>query len=207
MSFRKKIITTYSKSLFQNLIEDEKTSSVIDFSTLVSSDDENQEKNEKERIFLSNRSLFGKELSLIRTSLVSNKQFEMFFKNPSYPEKQKKALLFALFPGFSLTMKSFLEILTERSHLSLLPEISEAYDELLFKSKKIIHLSISLAGSCKKKDGRSLFKQLKKTLLAKELIVTSSYNPMLLGGFSLEFRSLAIDSTLVNEFGLLLKEF
>jgi F0F1-type ATP synthase delta subunit len=45
------------------------------------------------------------------------------------PSNKKLDILLSIFPGLTVTMKSFLKVLTERTHLSLIPEISDEYTE------------------------------------------------------------------------------
>ena len=47
---------------------------------------------------------------------------------------------------------------------------------------------------------------LKKVTNANEVLLTVSYDPKLLGGFVLEYNSVALDASLLNEFGLLFDE-
>ena len=63
-----------------------------------------------------------------------------FFKNPTYGEQQKLDVLLSIFPGLTTTTKSFLKILTERSHLSLLSEVSDEFTRLLSKFKNIMKI-------------------------------------------------------------------
>lgn len=119
MSFVKKIVTTYAKSLFRNVtgFQTSKTKASV-----------------SKGGFAATIYIIGEELILIRSVLVSSKKLSGFFNNPTYAEKQKLDVILSIFPGLTLSMKSFLQVLTERNHLSLLPEISDAYNELLLKS-------------------------------------------------------------------------
>jgi F0F1-type ATP synthase delta subunit len=52
------------------------------------------------------------------------------------PSNKKLDILLSIFPGLTVTMKSFLKVLTERTHLSLIPEISDEYTRILLKFQK-----------------------------------------------------------------------
>jgi F0F1-type ATP synthase delta subunit len=58
------------------------------------------------------------------------------------PSNKKLDILLSIFPGLTVTMKSFLKVLTERTHLSLIPEISDEYTRILLKFQKCSKVKI-----------------------------------------------------------------
>lgn len=225
MSFTKKVVTTYSKALFQNLLT--QSPDLLTYSNL---DDSYfgvfTETAEGEKTILSqaNWSLSkliqkspveflestiytcGEELMLLRMAFLSSEKVKNFCTNPTINEKIKEKLLLTLFPGLSLTMRSFIKILGERSHTGLLPEVSEAFQKILLKYKKIVQARIITASSLEVSSGNLLLKTLKKITNANEVLLTVSYDPKLLGGFILEYNSVALDASLLNEFSLFFNE-
>ena len=123
MSFSKKIVTTYSKSLFQNT-KGVKTEEIFNINKITSLEN---------NLSIPDVHLIGEELLLIRSLILSSKTMKDFFKNPTYPEAQKLNVILSIFPGLTVSTKSFLKVLTERSHLFLIPEISEEYTEMVLK--------------------------------------------------------------------------
>lgn len=205
MSFSKKIVTTYSKSLFQSVTSVQKTKLTaesedvkkFEISKMTSSTDKNK--------ILSVYAI-GEELYLIRALLVSSKQLKTLFSNPTIAEKQKLALLVSIFPGISPMIRSFLKILTERSHLSLLPEISDEYNETLLKFKGSTTVRLITASTLQENYGLFLLKTLKNLTKSKEVILNVSYSPQLLGGLILEYNSTSTDASLLKEFSLFFNE-
>ena len=129
MSFTKKVVTTYSKSLFQNVNSAQNSKgnkTTFDLSLVTDSKNVN---------FTPTVYIIGEELLLLRSTILSSKKLKEFFNNPTYLEEQKLEVLLNIFPGLTVTLKSFLKVLTERSHLSLIPEISDEYTRLLLKFK------------------------------------------------------------------------
>jgi ATP synthase F1 delta subunit len=183
MSFSKKIVTTYSKSLFQSVtsLQKDKTKVLSIYS-------------------------IGEELNLLLSLLVSSKQLKTLFSNPTISEKKKLELLISIFPGISKMMSAFLKILTERSHLSLLPEISEQYNETLLKFKGFTTVRLITASTLQENYGLFLLKTLKNLTNSKEVILNVSYNPQLLGGLILEYNSTSTDASLLKEFSLFFNE-
>ena len=100
MSFTKKVVTTYSKSLFQNVKNFESSENNTFDVTKIASGDK----------FVPDVYIIGEELLLIRSTLISSKKLKEFFDNPTYAEVQKLDVLLNIFPGLTLTMKSFLKV-------------------------------------------------------------------------------------------------
>jgi ATP synthase F1 delta subunit len=192
MSLTKKVVTTYSKSLFQNVVNFESSdNSKFDVTKIASGDK-----------FVPDVFIIGEELLLIRSTLVSSKKLNEFFNNPTYEEAQKLDVLLNIFPGLTTTMKSFLKVLCERTHLSLLPEISDEYTKLLLRFKNAVHVKVTTAGSLQENYAENLLSSLKALTGSNEIILTVAYNPKLLGGLIVEYKSTAIDASILKEFSL-----
>ena len=75
-----KLITTYSKSLFENINSQslDQSKNSFDVATITSLE---------QKSLFSTVYIIGEELLLIRSTLVSSKKLEDFFKNPTYAEK------------------------------------------------------------------------------------------------------------------------
>ena len=194
-----KLITTYSKSLFENINNQswDQSKNSFDVATITSLE---------QKASFSTVYIIGEELLLIRSTLVSSKKLEDFFKNPTYAEKQKLEVILNIFPGLTVTMKSFLKILAERSHLSLIPSISDEYTRLLLKFKNSTKVRLVIASILQEGYGMLLLNTLKKLTTSTEIILNVSYNPKLLGGLILEYNSTLIDASVLNEFSLFFTE-
>jgi len=202
MSVNTKIVNAYAKSLFQNS------------QSLKGKKEENfnlaQITSSKEEVLGTDRStdisILGEELLLLRAILISSIKLKEFFKNPTYLEQEKEKVLLTIFPGLSTTMKSFLKVLTERSHLSLIPEISEEYNRILLKFKKSTSIKVITSSTLNEDFGPLLLTNLKKLTDSKDIILNVVYNPKLLGGLILEYNSIAIDASILKEFSLFFSE-
>ena len=194
-----KLITTYSKSLFENINNQswDQSKNSFDVATVTSLDQKSS---------FSTVYIIGEELLLIRSTLVSSKKLEDFFKNPTYAEKQKLEVILNIFPGLTTTMKSFLKILAERSHLSLIPSISDEYTRILLKFKNSTKVRLVIASILQESYGMLLLNTLKKLTSSTEIVLNVSYNPKLLGGLILEYNSTLIDASVLNEFSLFFTE-
>jgi len=197
VSFTKKVVTTYSKSLFQNVNNSKTSKEIFEVSKITSAD---------QKIFLPNVYIIGEELLLMSSTLLSSKKVKDFFGNPTYAEKQKLEVLLNIFPGLTVTTKSFLKVLTERSHLSLLPEISNEYNRLLLKVKNSTNVKLIIASMLQESYGSLLLSTLKKLTNSQEVILNLSYNPKLLGGLIVEYNSTSVDASILKEFSLFFNE-
>lgn len=195
MSFTKKVVTTYAKSLFQNVqaLEASNVKESFDIAKMTFSD---------ENGFQPNVYIIGEELLILGATIQSSKKLKEFFSNPTYLEQQKLDILLSIFPGLTVITHSFLKVLTERSHLSLIPAVSTEYTKLLLKAKKSTKVKLVLASMLRESYGSLLLATLRKITDSKEIILSASYSSKLLGGLIIEYKSTSIDATLLKEFGL-----
>jgi ATP synthase F1 delta subunit len=200
MSASTKLVKTYAKSLFQNLNKGDNNSTQDD-SFSIAKITSSEQKN-----FLPDIFIVGEELLLLRATLISSEKLSIVFKDPTYSESQKLEILLSIFPGLTVTTKSFLKVLTERTHLSLLPLISEEFTTILLKIKNTTKVNLIAASQLETKIGSMLLTTLKKLTNSSEIILTTAYNPKLLGGIILEYNSVAIDASILKEFSLFFDE-
>jgi ATP synthase F1 delta subunit len=99
-------------------------------------------------------------------------------------------------------MKSFLKVLCERTHLALLPEISDEYSRILLSFKNAVRVKVITAGALQENYADSLLSSLKSLTGSNEIILSVAYNPKLLGGLIVEYKSTAIDASILKEFSL-----
>jgi ATP synthase F1 delta subunit len=197
VSFTKKVVVSYSKSLFQNVNTSKTSKDNFEVSKITSAD---------QKSFLPNVYIIGEELVLLSSTLLTSKKVKEFFANPTYAEQQKLNVLLNIFPGLTVTTKSFLKVLTERTHLSLLPEISTEYNKILLKVKNSTNVKIVVASMLQESYGPLLLKTLKTLTNSKEVILNLSYNPKLLGGLIVEYNSTSVDASILKEFSLFFSE-
>jgi ATP synthase F1 delta subunit len=193
-------VKSYAKALFQNLKKSKNKNEASSSFAIEKITSLEQKK------VVSNILIAAEELELLRAVLISSKKLNSLFKNPTYSESQKVDILLTLFPGLTSTVKSFLKVLTERSHLFLLPEISDEFTTLLLKVKNTIKVNITVASQFDEKTGNTLLKSLKKIANSADIILTTSYNSKLLGGLIVEYNSVAVDASTLQEFSLLFND-
>ena len=199
MSATKKIVTTYAKALFQNVKNSKSAGETENYNiTELTLTDQ--------KVVLSTIYIVGEELSLLRSLVRSSQEIQNFFQNPTYSDKSKLKFLSGIFPGISATMRSFLKVLSERSHLSLLGEVSEEYNRILLSFQKSTKVRIITPSILEESYGTGLLKTLKQLTSAVEITLNLSYDPRLLGGLILEYNSSSIDASILKEFSLFFNE-
>lgn len=195
MSIYTKVVTLYSKSLYQNIIEKSENEKNYDFFFITSA-------KSNEQNLLITRKILLEEFSLLKAFLTSSNKILSIYNDPTYSEKKKLDTIFLIFPGLSFFMQSFLRILMERNHLFLIPEIADEFQDLILKNEKIFKINLVIASPLNKNFGPKLLENLKKLTQAKEIILQVIYEPKILGGLIVEYNFLSIDASIAKEFSL-----
>ena len=204
MSFPKKLVTTYAKSLFLNVknsspLEEKRVFfDVTNVSSYLSK--------AEERKFVPDVYIIGEELILLSSAMLSSTKLKGFFQNPTFSEKQKLEILNTVFPGLTIPLKAFLKVLVERSHLSLIPEISEEYSKIILDIKNYTKVKLTTASILQESYGELLLETLKKLTNSKGILLNVAYNPKLLGGLMIQYKSTLIDLSILKEFSLFFTE-
>lgn len=187
------IAKNYAKSLFQSVKKESANSSnfFFNFSQLI---DESNSSNS-----LENYEVLQEELRLITSFLEFSPEILKLYANPLFSENEKVETILVLFPGLSNKMKSFLRILTERNSLFVIPEITKEYEKIVNSFQSRTKVNLILAGSLNANLGSKYLKIFQELTNSKNIYLTIVYNPKLLGGFILEYNSLAIDASIINE--------
>jgi F-type H+-transporting ATPase subunit delta len=192
LTINKKLISNYSQVLLNQTLSNSFNSISKDFyQNLIN----NSESRKEITLFI-----IKEELNLLRSVFISSPKFLFFLNNPTYNENLKLLFLIKIFPGLSNLTKIFLKLLVEKNHLYLLPFISEEFNKLVFLNQKKLTVKLITASELDKNLGKSLLINLRKITTAKEILLNIEYNPKLLGGFIIEYNSISIDTSLVQEF-------
>ena len=99
-----------------------------------------------------------------------------------------------------------MKVLTERGHLSLLPDISDEFTKTLLKFKNSTKVKLIIASTLKENYGSALLQTLRTLTSSKDIVLNVTYNPKLLGGIIVEYNSTSIDASILKEFSLFFAE-
>lgn len=194
MNSQDKMVKAYTKSLFQNASILVASNEIKNFENLSS------EKGLAVPGNLLNIFFIGEELLLLRSLFLNSEKIKTIFKNPVLPEKEKMSILLNFFPGMSKITCSFLSILVERSHLSYIPEISEEFNEMLLKYRKIAKVTLSISSPLEETMGLKFLSILQKLTESEEIILDIIYSPKILAGLILEYNSMSINASILSSF-------
>jgi ATP synthase F1 delta subunit len=198
MSLTNKIVTAYAKALFQNIQRSKVSQEPGNLAEIIRKLDRTK--------FVPNVYIVGEELSILGSTINQCTLLKTFIQNPTYMEYQKLETLQQIYPGLTITTNSFLQVLRDRSHLSLISEISDAYNDLLLKFKKAVKVKLITANILQESYGALLLKTLRTVTKSNEIILNVSYNKSLLGGLILEYNSVSTDASILKEFSLFFNE-
>lgn len=223
MSFPKKKVLNYSKSLFQNaralpsIPELIKIKAMKDAAALNLTHLETLERSESKlhkSVFLQTTSTpiyqIGEELRLRSAMIQNSPSLQAALKNISQyklTKEQKLKLIIDLFPSVPpKLLLNFFSLLAEKNELELVPEISTEYNNLIFAFETITPIALISATPFQFDQGLKVFNTLKQVTSSKEIIVTGGYKKSLLGGLVLEYKSCSIDASVFKEFTLFFNE-
>jgi len=185
----------YAKALYRSVYDSEKLYLK-----------ENQEVENEYLPFDIDSFVIGEELILLSAIMISSKFIRDLFKNPTYPEEEKLDILLTTFPGLTSTSQAFLKLLTERRHLKFLSEISEEFSQILEKKNSSIQVKMIIASSLTNRLGEKILESLRTLTKGKEIILNLIHDPRILGGFILEYNSIAVDISLIKQFDSFISE-
>lgn len=193
-------VKPYAKALFQHLKQSQDINAAYDsysMQNIISL---------KQKEALSDIIIAGEELTFIRAVIICSKKLSLIFKSPIYPESQKLDILLSLFPGLTVPIKSFLKVLSEKSHLFLLPQISNEFGNILLKVKNTTKVNIILGTEVEENTGNNLLRGLKNITASRDIILGVSYRTGLVGGIIIEYNSVAIDASVLAELRLIFSD-
>jgi ATP synthase F1 delta subunit len=190
-----RICFIYAKALYQSVRNSEKLYR------------KENEKNEIEYLpFDIDSFVIGEELILLSAIMISSSFIRNLFKNPTFSEEEKLDILLTIFPGLTSTSQSFLKLLTERRHLKFLTPISEEYSTILEIKKSSTKVKMIIARSVTDRLGEKILKSLQNLTKGKEILLNIIHDPRILGGFILEYKSIAVDISLLKQFNSFVSE-
>ena len=120
------------------------------------------------------------------------------FQHPKLSKAKRKALIRK--PFKSNTKKSFLkflDLLVEKNRIGILPEISNAYNDLADAAQGVVHVQVHSFLPLSDKEKGQLQEKL-KSITGKTVVMEHATDPSLLGGVSLRIGNSVVDGTVAN---------
>jgi F-type H+-transporting ATPase subunit delta len=144
----------------------------------------------------------NRDMSYLSQVNNENRDFQLLLSSPVIKADKKVAVLNEIFGQFEEVSTAFMALITKNGREALLPEIAEAYHELVKEKKGIVSVTIV---SATKLDGA-----VKKQILDKiqattkgTLEVTEEIDASLIGGFVVKMGDTQIDASVASKFAQL----
>jgi len=120
-----------------------------------------------------------------------------FLLNPEIPEKKKMGLIGKITDKgeASALFYDFMELLFSRGRMALIPDITDAYEELYRESKGEIDVTVFTPFALTDQQRRSIQAFIQKARPGKSVIIREKEDKKLIGGIKLELEGRTYDGT------------
>ncbi|RLD11374.1 hypothetical protein DRI50_10085 [candidate division KSB1 bacterium] len=137
-----------------------------------------------------------KDMEEIRKLIDESDDFREFLANPLITESAKQEIVRELFADRiqPLTLQ-FLELLTEKRRIAILPAVVEQFREMLLEYQHILEGELISAVPLEKKQFESIKKHL-ENMLGQTVTLQSKIQPEIIGGFVVRIQDMVIDNSI-----------
>ena len=129
----------------------------------------------------------------------TNSELKEFLLDPLVDKKIKKELVEKIFKSLNTILKSFLNLLIDRSRIELISLIAEKYSKILYTSDKSEIAYVSSRIPLTEKQENFIIKNLESKLNIKEIIFYSALDSSLFAGLKIIIGSNVIDLSLKGQ--------
>ena len=128
----------------------------------------------------------------------SSRDFELMLLSPIVKPDKKISILKAVFEQFEPMTMQFIELIAKNSRESILPQIAQAFDEILKSHKGIVPITIISATPLDEKVRASILKKIEMHTKS-TLEVTETVDASLIGGFIVKMGDQQIDTSISTQ--------
>jgi F-type H+-transporting ATPase subunit delta len=141
----------------------------------------------------------AEELRSIRQIVDQNPVFKLYLSDPGVGQDQRRKSLDAIFAGkVNDLILNFLHVLNQRSQLGRLPEICQAYDDLLDERLGKIEVDVTVAEKLSPEQLETVRKQV-GAALKRDAVVHQYLDASLIGGMVLRVQDQLIDASVKTQ--------
>lgn len=146
------------------------------------------------------------DFSLIRKTIESSKDLQVFLKSPIINSEKKSAVLTDLFKGnIGDTADKLIELLCEKHRESFLHDIAVDFEDVINEHKGISEVKITTAIEINEDEKKNLVESLKKRL-GKDLLPSFTVDTEIKGGFIAQVKDTIIDASIRHQLDNLRKQ-
>jgi len=141
----------------------------------------------------------GEELRGLKQVIDSNPTFAEFLANPAVSEAERGEVLQRTFDGrVSPLLFNFLRVLNARGRLGVLPQVSDAYDDLLDELFGKIEVDVTVAQRLTAEELEEVRRRVSEAL-GKEAVVHQYVDDSIIGGLLLRVQDRLIDASVRSQ--------
>ena len=136
-------------------------------------------------------------LKALKNLFSENPAFAGFLLNPEIPAKKKMSVIQKITDqgDASALFHDFLDLLFSRGRMALIPDITDAYEELYRESKGEIDVTVFTPFSLTEDQKKTLQAFIQKARPGKSVVIREKEDKKLIGGIKLELEGRTYDGT------------
>lgn len=131
-----------------------------------------------------------------------NRDFQLLLSSPVIKSEKKVAILKEIFVDFQAVSAGFVALIAKNGREAILPQIADAYLELVKKKNNITSITIVTATKLDEGVKKQILDKVKVAVKG-ELEVTEEIDPSLIGGFVVRMGDIRIDASVASKLGQL----
>jgi len=145
------------------------------------------------------------ELAEVDDALREDRELQLFFFSPYFTSEEKKEGVSRVVEGADERLVNFLELLTERHRMPLLPRIRRQLDAKWAEENKLLPVSVTSAVDL----DESLVEEIGKRIqdqTGREVELSANVDPEVLGGLVVRVGNMVLDASVRNRLEQLRKQ-
>src|SRR5690625_962742 len=154
-----------------------------------------------------NAAAMQKDMQAVFNTIEDSKDLRLALNSPIIKSADKEQILLEVFAKQTKATHNLIQVLIHNKRANLLGEISKAYIDLHNKRKGLINVEVITATALTPEMEEKVLAKAKEITKANEVIITSTINPELLGGFIIRVGDIEYNESISNQLDTLKKEF
>ena len=154
-----------------------------------------------------NADVVQQDMQAVHTTIEASRDLRLALVNPIIKSKDKKAVLLEVFAKQTKATHSLIEVLVDNKRTELLGEISKAYIDQYNERIGVKYVEVVTATALTPEMETRVLAKAKEITQAKDVILTSTINPDLLGGFIIRVGDVEYNASVSNQLENIKKEF
>jgi F-type H+-transporting ATPase subunit delta len=140
----------------------------------------------------------SRDMSYLVTVNNENRDFQLMLSSPVVKTDKKNAILNEIFGAAEPVSRAFMELITKNGREAILPEIAEAFGELVKQKKGIVSATIISAAPLDASVKQQIVDKIQASVKG-TLDITEEIDASLIGGFVVEMGDTRIDASVASK--------